>query len=96
MDWRSVVAIIVGVDSICILARHASALALVNCAGPLVVVHMAKENQIHLLPKYVKQTASCILNMMRCSVIFYLVVEQEWLHRGNKVWVHAGNYAHIR
>ena len=59
MDWRSVVAIIVGVDATGILPRHASALALVNCAGPLVVVHMAEENQIHLLP-YVRQTASCL------------------------------------
>ena len=59
MDRRGVVAVVVGVDSIYFLLWHASALALVDCAGSLVVVHMAEENQIHLFPHikiHVKQT----------------------------------------
>jgi hypothetical protein len=67
-------------------------------------VDMAEENQIHLLlPKTkIRQTnrspwpgidnVAMFSSEYDCSVMSYLVLEQEWLNRGDKVRVHAGRY----
>uniref|UniRef100_A0A0A9D4G7 Uncharacterized protein n=1 Tax=Arundo donax TaxID=35708 RepID=A0A0A9D4G7_ARUDO len=49
MNWCGIVAVVIGINSACILFGHTFAFALVYCTGPLVVVYMAEENQIHLV-----------------------------------------------
>ena len=50
MNWCGIVAVVIDVNSACILCWHAIAVSLVYCTGPLIVVYMSEENQIHLLP----------------------------------------------
>jgi hypothetical protein len=49
MNRGSIIAVVICVDSTCIFLWNAFTFALLNCAGPLVVVYMAEEHQIHLL-----------------------------------------------
>lgn len=56
MNRRGIVAVVVDVNSAFVLSWHAFAITLVYCTGPLIVVYMAEENQIHLVtaePKHV-------------------------------------------
>lgn len=48
MNRCGVVAVIVGINSFCVLLWHAFAIALVYRTRSLVVVYMAKEDQIDL------------------------------------------------
>ena len=54
MNRRGIVAVVVDVDSAFVLRWHAFAIALVYRTGPLIVVYMAEENQIHLLTAELK------------------------------------------
>ena len=59
MNRRGIVAVVVDVNSAFVLRWHAFAIALVYRTGPLIVVYMAEENQIHLLtaePKHVSMS----------------------------------------
>lgn len=49
MNRCGVVAVVINVNSTFVRRWHAFAIALVYRTSPLVVVYMAKENQIHLL-----------------------------------------------
>ena len=56
MNRRGIVAVVIDVNSAFVLRWHAFAITLVYRTGPLIVVYMAEENQIHLLtaePKHV-------------------------------------------
>lgn len=44
MNRGSIIAVVIGVNSICVLLWNAITFALVYCTGPLIVVYMAKEN----------------------------------------------------
>lgn len=106
MNRCGIVAVVIDVNSAFVLGWHAFAITLVYRTGPLIVVYMAEENQIHLLtvePKHVtigsilsiflrNNVARSTLNFWIFSVISYLVVEQEGLNGGNKVGIHVGQY----
>lgn len=49
MNGCSIFAFVISINSTCILLWLAFASILVYCTSPLIVVYMAKENQIHLL-----------------------------------------------
>ena len=48
MNRRGIFAVVISINSTCILLWLAFAYAPVYCTSPLIVVYMAKENQIHL------------------------------------------------
>jgi hypothetical protein len=50
MNRSGIVAVVIDVNSVCILCWHAIAVSLVYGTGSLIVVYMSEENQIHLLP----------------------------------------------